>query len=122
MNSSFFKSSIIILFLLVFLIIFSFSIISNSTDLPYSFQSNNMSSNFIYDFDYFSSEFYWPTPNFSTITSYFGYRKQPARGASTYHSGIDIAAPVRFKCSCFFFWYGNLYRFLWCWWFYCNNF
>ena len=27
------------------------------------------------------------------ITSYYGYRKAPTSGASTYHSGIDIAAP-----------------------------
>lgn len=30
---------------------------------------------------------------YSTITSYYGYRKAPTSGASTYHSGIDIAAP-----------------------------
>lgn len=38
-------------------------------------------------------EFFWPTPNFHTITSNFGYRSAPTIGASTYHSGIDIAAP-----------------------------
>ena len=37
--------------------------------------------------------FLWPAPNYSTITSYFGYRKKPTSGASAYHSGIDIGAP-----------------------------
>ena len=35
----------------------------------------------------------WPTPNYKTITSYFGYRTSPTTGASTYHGGIDIGAP-----------------------------
>lgn len=37
-------------------------------------------------------EFTWPLPNSSTITSYFGLRKSPTKGASTYHNGIDISA------------------------------
>lgn len=28
----------------------------------------------------------------NTITSYFGFRKQPTAGGSIYHSGLDIAA------------------------------
>ena len=31
-------------------------------------------------------------PNCSKITSYFGFRTSPTRGASTYHAGIDIGA------------------------------
>ena len=42
---------------------------------------------------YFSSEFYWPIPGFHTITCPFGPRKSPTSGASSNHSGIDIAAP-----------------------------
>lgn len=34
------------------------------------------------------------------ITSYFGKRKAPTSGASTYHSGIDIAAPEGAKLVC----------------------
>ena len=36
----------------------------------------------------------WPTPGYTTITSYFGKRNAPTSGASTYHSGIDIGAPT----------------------------
>lgn len=39
------------------------------------------------------NNFQWPIPKHYKITSYFGYRIAPTPGASTYHSGIDIAAP-----------------------------
>lgn len=38
------------------------------------------------------SEFYWPLPGNKNVTSSFGKRTSPTSGASTYHSGIDIAA------------------------------
>lgn len=37
--------------------------------------------------------FAWPIPGYTTITSYFGKRKSPTQGASTFHKGLDIAAP-----------------------------
>ena len=37
--------------------------------------------------------FAWPLPQSFTITSPFGYRKDPFTGEVTYHSGTDIAAP-----------------------------
>lgn len=42
---------------------------------------------------YFSTNnFFWPTPGYHTITSKFGPRKSPTSGASSNHSGVDIAA------------------------------
>lgn len=41
-----------------------------------------------------SSSFRWPLNVSGVITSAFGYRDQPTAGASTYHKGIDIAAPT----------------------------
>lgn len=38
-----------------------------------------------------SSGFIWPAPNFSLISSYFGYRTDPFTGAQKLHKGIDIA-------------------------------
>ena len=35
----------------------------------------------------------WPVIGSTTISSPFGYRNAPTAGASTFHSGIDIAAP-----------------------------
>ena len=35
----------------------------------------------------------WPVLGSKKITSYYGYRKAPTAGASSFHSGIDIAAP-----------------------------
>lgn len=40
-----------------------------------------------------SSGFAWPIPGYTTITSYFGKRTSPTAGASSYHKGLDIAAP-----------------------------
>lgn len=40
-----------------------------------------------------SSDYVWPLPDYSYISSYFGYRNSPTAGASSYHSGIDIPAP-----------------------------
>lgn len=34
----------------------------------------------------------WPVIGSKTITSYYGYRESPTAGASSFHSGIDIAA------------------------------
>lgn len=43
--------------------------------------------------NYKDRDFRWPlNPKNRTITSYFGPRKAPGPGASTYHKGIDIAA------------------------------
>lgn len=36
----------------------------------------------------------WPCPSSKRITSNFGGRKAPTKGASTYHEGIDIGAPT----------------------------
>lgn len=40
----------------------------------------------------YSNDYYWPTPGFNGISSYFGYRNKPTSGASSYHNGIDILA------------------------------
>ena len=38
------------------------------------------------------SGFVWPTPNYQYITSPFGRRHSPTKGASSYHKGVDIGA------------------------------
>ena len=38
------------------------------------------------------TEFAWPTPGYKIISSPFGRRSSPTKGASSYHKGVDIAA------------------------------
>ena len=53
----------------------------------------NLNSNIPSSTYYFSnSSFFWPTPGYHQITSHFGPRTSPTAGASSNHSGIDIAA------------------------------
>lgn len=88
MYSSFFKSFfiliiVIILFNIFYIVVFSsFSTTDDSTidttDIPIISDDN--------------SEFFWPLPNNHRFTSYFGKRRSPTTGASSYHSGVDVAA------------------------------
>lgn len=41
-----------------------------------------------------NSKFPWPTPGYTRISSYFGKRNSPTKYASSFHKGIDIAAPA----------------------------
>lgn len=41
-----------------------------------------------------NGNYVWPLTTSGTITSYFGYRKAPTEGASTFHKGIDVGIPV----------------------------
>ena len=40
-----------------------------------------------------STNFIWPIPDYTTISSFFGKRTIPTTGASSFHYGIDIPAP-----------------------------
>ena len=78
--SSYISSLIIVIILSS--ILFYLSTIQNN-----SYASNNS------DYYFSSNDLYcWPTPGYHQITSYFGPRKSPTSGASSNHSGIDIAA------------------------------
>lgn len=44
------------------------------------------------EYHFGDSTFFWPVPGFHRITSPFGKRTSPTSGASSNHSGIDIAA------------------------------
>lgn len=42
---------------------------------------------------YSNTNYAWPIPGYTRISSYFGKRNAPTTGASTYHKGVDIPAP-----------------------------
>lgn len=42
---------------------------------------------------YDGGRFTWPAPSYVAITDNFGYRRDPINGSTSYHSGIDMAAP-----------------------------
>lgn len=81
MKKIFFSTFLLPIFLSIFISIFYIPFVSVS-DASISY-SNSL----------ISSSYEWPTRGYTTITSQFGYRKSPVEGASTYHGGIDIAAP-----------------------------
>lgn len=77
-------SMFFIFFILFSIFAFGFILYSNSI-VP--------SSTDAISFELSPSGFIWPTPNYTQITSPFGYRKSPFTGKISYHSGIDIGAP-----------------------------
>ena len=101
MSSSFLKK---FYYLIIFIFIFSIIIIiffipslSQNVNYNFIFKKPNLSN--IYSNTNsvnmnLNSEFLWPTPGFTTITSPFGKRYSPTYGASSYHEGIDIGAPA----------------------------
>ncbi|MBO5142407.1 MAG: M23 family metallopeptidase [Clostridia bacterium] len=96
MNSKFSISIFLPIILSLFISIFFIPFLTTtSNSLPLSsanFSNLTFSTNKLYSTSY-STNFIWPTPGYSKITSKFGYRAAPTNGASTYHGGIDIAAP-----------------------------
>lgn len=91
MNSSFFRFfSIPFLFLLLFLTSICLFFIPLYSIYPESFGfSNTLSDSFIT----LGSDYVWPIPGYTKISSNFGKRVSPTLGASSFHKGIDIPAP-----------------------------
>ena len=74
--------SFFFVFIILLLFFISFSII----------QINEIYEDSSFIFSGFS-DYCWPLPDYTYISSPFGYRNSPTSGASSYHSGIDIPAP-----------------------------
>ena len=85
MYNSFFKLYYIVLISFFFFIILfnctnSVSTTSTTEDLEIHKESQN------------TKGLFWPIPGNHNYTSYFGKRRSPTTGASTYHSGVDVGA------------------------------
>ena len=91
MSNSFFPPFknffLLIIFLILFISLFFIPIFPDE----FSNYTSAINSNIILDIS--SSGYVWPSPGYTTINSYFGYRNSPTAGASSYHSGLDIGAP-----------------------------
>lgn len=61
--------------------------------LTFSNIDTNISDKTTY-FNINNSDFFWPSPGYTKITSPFGVRNSPTKYASSFHQGIDIAAPA----------------------------
>lgn len=84
-----FKRYLIYFIILIILI----TIFSNITNFYIQSTNNISSTNNSSDFHFPTSEsFFWPTPGYNNITSYFGKRISPTTGKESNHSGIDIGA------------------------------
>lgn len=88
MSVSFSKTVIfLIVFMIMIPILFS-SVFSNTFHKPEKIFNNiDTSKNIL-------SRYSWPTPGYTRISSYFGRRSSPTKFASSFHKGIDIAAPA----------------------------
>lgn len=89
MSNSFFAPFKILIIIIIFLILF-IGIFFIPANPNWSF-SSSPDQNIILDIS--SSGYVWPSPGYTTINSYFGYRTSPTAGASSYHAGLDIGAP-----------------------------
>lgn len=85
-SRSFINFFIFLIILIVFVSIFFTPALFESTNI-----SGSTLSGEILDFN--PNGFVWPAPGYTRINSYFGKRKAPTGGASTFHKGIDIGAP-----------------------------
>ena len=88
MSRAFFKPFYMLLSILIILI-FIITIFFT----PYIIENHEQERQFATQIEISELGFAWPSPGYTTITSYFGKRVSPTAGASSFHKGIDIGAP-----------------------------
>ncbi len=92
MTSGFFRFSLSfflpIVLIVCFICLFFIPTLGDDSLYAHSEEENFSSEHFLSN-----TNFIWPLPGFTRISSPFGKRNSPTAGSSTNHSGIDIPAP-----------------------------
>ena len=91
--SSYCKTYLGFIFFILFISIISIILYINICSQDYYEEGEEVLTDEGSTYYFSNSEFYWPLPGYHKITSLFGKRVSPTTGASSNHSGIDIAAP-----------------------------
>lgn len=76
---------------LYWLILFSFLFFASCVTTFIVYSGNSFITNSI-EYNFSTTDYFWPLPEHHSISSPFGFRISPNNGASSYHSGIDIPA------------------------------
>ena len=79
-------------FFILLIIIFSSALSSGSNILQNSNQNVPSNYNQNLHIETSNSQFIWPIPGYTNISSPFGRRSSPTKYASSFHKGIDIPA------------------------------
>lgn len=90
MSLNFSKSLASIFIIIIFTSTIFYPISSGNTDITKISSIKSSNNKLILNN---SSKYSWPTPGYTKINSFFGKRNSPTLYASSYHLGIDIAAP-----------------------------
>ena len=80
------------IFLVIFILVFY--AISNVSSINFNTTYSLKLDNTNYSRYKLNGKYVWPVIGYTTITSYYGRRKSPTKGASSFHKGIDVGAPT----------------------------
>lgn len=86
-NTKIFLFVFILLFIFIPIFFIPFLLTKEST-------INSISFSYTYSKEFNDTLFLWPTPGYYDISCGFGKRNPPTKGASSFHTGIDIKAPT----------------------------
>lgn len=85
-------SYVFCIILVVFII--SISLVSNVSEISFDSTYSLKFESIKYNTYKINCNYIWPVIGYNNITSYYGKRKVPTAGASSFHKGVDVGAPT----------------------------